>query len=659
MKSTVLIVDDSFTVRMDLDEAFREGGFDTALCATLATAREALSRTTFSLIVLDVMLPDGDGLELLKEIKKAPATASTPVMLLSSEAEVRDRIRGLRTGADEYVGKPYETAYLLGRARELAQTSLQADGKANAVLVIDDSPTFRTVLQGWLESTNFTVLTAASGEDGLHKAATFRPSVVIVDGQLPGIDGLTVIRRIKSDLTLRQTPCILLTATESHANEVRALEAGADAFVRKEAEKDVILTRLSAVLRATQNPAMPGKVASYLGPKKILAVDDSLTFLQELAAQMRAEGYDPVLAHSGEEALELLAVQPVDCILLDLLMPGLSGQETCKRIKNSPVWREIPLVMLTALEESEAMIAGINSGADDYITKTADFEILKARVRAQLRRKQFEDENRRMREQLIQKELEAAETRATKMLAETRALLLADLKAKNDELEAFSYSVSHDLRAPLRAIAGFSSILQSECASQLNEQGVHYLQRIERATERMSTLIGALLELSRVTRGKLAMESFDLTALAQSVIDEFKRNEPERKVEVVIAPGMRAFGDQTLLRIVLSNLLGNAWKYTNKQALAHIEIGTKPGDNGSIYYIKDNGAGFDMSRAENLFGPFQRLHSEKEFPGTGIGLATVQRIVRRHGGDVWAEGKLNEGAAFSFTLGKNAEGALA
>ncbi len=232
---------------------------------------------------------------------------------------------------------------------------------------------------------------------------------------------------------------------------------------------------------------------------------------------LREEGYDVVLAHSGEEALELLAVQPVDCILLDLMMPGIGGNETCRRIKGAPGMRDIPLIMLTALEDREAMIEGLGAGADDYIAKSSDFEVLRARLRSQIRRRQFEDEHRHLREQLLRSEIEAAEARAARELAETRAALVAELERKNAELEAFSYSVSHDLRAPLRAIDGFSQALLEDYSEKLDATGQDYLRRVRAAAQRMGVLIDDLLELSRVGRSELRRERTDLSTLARSV----------------------------------------------------------------------------------------------------------------------------------------------
>ncbi len=226
-----------------------------------------------------------------------------------------------------------------------------------------------------------------------------------------------------------------------------------------------------------------------------------------------------------------------------------------------------------------------------------------------------------------------------------------ELELTNKELETFSYSVSHDLRAPLRGIDGFSQALIEDYGDKLDDQGKDYLQRVRSATQRMGLLIDDLLKLSRATRAELRRESVDLNPLAQGIMHELQRTKPERVVEFSIEAGLNADGDARLLRIVLENLLGNAWKFTGKTPRPLIELGSCPGEDGTcVFYVRDNGVGFDMVYADKLFGAFQRLHAPAEFPGTGIGLATVQRIVHRHGGRVWAEGQVNRGATFYFTL---------
>ena len=233
----------------------------------------------------------------------------------------------------------------------------------------------------------------------------------------------------------------------------------------------------------------------------------------------------------------------------------------------------------------------------------------------------------------------------------------AATEAVNRELEAFSYSVAHDLRAPLRSIDGFSLALLEDCADVLDEAGKQHLRFVREAAQDMAALIDGLLSLSRVTRSELRRETVDLAELARNILAQLRRAAPGRNVETVIADDLLAEGDARLLRGLLENLLGNAWKFTGKQGAARIEVGLTDAGGERAYFVRDNGAGFDMAYAAKLFGAFQRLHSASEFEGTGIGLATVQRIVHRHGGRVWAESAVGRGATFFFTLWSTAHGA--
>ena len=229
-----------------------------------------------------------------------------------------------------------------------------------------------------------------------------------------------------------------------------------------------------------------------------------------------------------------------------------------------------------------------------------------------------------------------------------------ELEIANAELESFSYSVSHDLRTPLRAIDGFSQVLTADYKDILDEDGKNYLIRIRQGAQHMGQLIDDLLSLSRVSKHKLTLTNIDFTELTQSIIDSLKETGNERKLDIHIEKDMTLDCDEYLVVILMSNLLGNAWKYTSKNAVTTIEIGETTSEEGKVIYIKDNGAGFDMQYADMLFKPFQRLHSAEEFPGNGIGLATVQRIIKRHGGRIWAESTIDQGSAFYFTLGNYA-----
>lgn len=239
--------------------------------------------------------------------------------------------------------------------------------------------------------------------------------------------------------------------------------------------------------------------------------------------------------------------------------------------------------------------------------------------------------------------------RTRELVGEAR--LVDEVKRVNAELETFSYSVAHDLRAPLRSIDGFSQAVLEDCAGKLPPDSAANLGRVRAASQRMAELIDDILELSRVSRVEMRRERVDLSVLARSIADEVRSGDRERRAEVSVASGLVAEGDARLLRLVLQNLIGNAWKFTSKVRLARIEVaGFKQADGSPVFYVRDNGAGFDPAYAHKLFGTFQRLHDAAEYPGTGVGLSTVQRIVHRHRGRVWAEGAPGRGATFYFTI---------
>jgi DNA-binding response OmpR family regulator len=666
MIATALIVDDSLTVRMDLANALEAAGFRCLPCATAAAARRALSQGPIDFVILDVLLPDADGLDLLREVRDAPNAAGAPVLMLSTEADVKDRIRGLQMGADEYVGKPYDVSYVVSRARELLRDrQAPARDRPATILVIDDSVTFREALRDALAAAGYAVLTAASGEEGLRLVADHRPTAILVDGVLPGVDGATVIRHIRLDEALRGIPCLLLTASDDQGAELHALDAGADAFVRKEDDVAVILARLAAVLRAALPGGRGAPTASLLGPKKILAVDDSRTYLHELAATLRTDGYDMVLAHSGEEALEMLAVQPVDCILLDLLMPGLGGRNTCSRIKAAPVVRDIPLIMLTALEDREAMIEGLGCGADDYISKSSDFEVLKARVRAQIRRKQFEDENRRIREQLLRKEIEAAEARAAGEIAEARAALVGELEReigerRRAEAEAdmanrakseFLSRMSHELRTPLNSIIGFGQLLDLEVRDADARESVSHILK---AGRHLLGLINEILDIAQIEAGKLplSLEPVLVNEVVRSALDLMRPQATARRLTVANMVGDDRYvtADRQRLQQVLVNLLSNAVKY-NREGGA-VTVACEASSAGRVrVHVTDTGHGIAPALRDRLFTPFERLGAASGgIEGTGLGLVLSKELVQAMGGQLSVDSRLGEGSTFTVEL---------
>jgi K+-sensing histidine kinase KdpD len=286
---------------------------------------------------------------------------------------------------------------------------------------------------------------------------------------------------------------------------------------------------------------------------------------------------------------------------------------------------QIALKEIAARKQSESEVASYRDHLEDLVKQ---------------RTAELENSNRNL-------NLEIAERKKTEEELKQRTM---DLETSNRELEAFSYSVSHDLRAPLRSMDGFSQAVLEDYADKLDEQGKDYLNRIRESSQMMAQLIDDILGLSRVVRAELWLTKVNLSDMADAIAQDLKRLEPQRQVEFNIQPGVEAVGDSNLLHSVLENLLNNAFKFSAGRQIARIGFGVEEKNGAKAYFVQDNGAGFDMKYADKLFQPFQRLHSNSEFPGTGIGLATVQRVIRRHGGKIWAEGEVGKGATFHFTL---------
>jgi signal transduction histidine kinase len=379
----------------------------------------------------------------------------------------------------------------------------------------------------------------------------------------------------------------------------------------------------------------------------ILLVDDQPANLVALEAMLQGLGQNLIRAESGREALKWLLTHDFAVILLDVKMPEMDGFETAALIRQRDKSRHTPILFLTAADNSQNhAVRGYAVGAVDYLVKPVVPEFVRSKVAVFVELAKKSELLRRQTQLLAESEQAALE------LAETRAELVRDLEHKNRELESFSYAVSHDLRAPLRRIDSFSRAILESQAEKLDESGRRYLDRVREASQQMSQLIDDVLYLSRVTRADLREQDVDLSSLAQLILSRLQEAEPVRKVEVKIRPGVVVTGDGQLLRIALENLFENAWKFSSKQPDSRIEFGVTQASGEPTYFVRDNGAGFDMTYADRLFGPFQRLHAQGEFPGSGIGLATVQRIIHRHGGRVWAEGLVGQGATFQFTLGR-------
>jgi two-component system sensor histidine kinase/response regulator len=367
----------------------------------------------------------------------------------------------------------------------------------------------------------------------------------------------------------------------------------------------------------------------------ILIVDDDSTKRFALKTILAPLGEDVVEASSGADALRQLLRQEFAVILLDVRMPMMDGFETAQLIRQRPRSELTPIIFVTALDQAETdMGRGYDLGAVDFVFAPVVPAILRAKVTVFVELYRAQQELRRYRSQL-------------EMLVEERTTALT---AVNRELEAFSYSVSNDLRAPLLAFDGLSQTLLDDYGGKLDKKAKDYLVRMRRASERMTSVFDGLQSLFRLTSGEIHREELDLTKLAREIADEVRTENPDRKVKVHVAEGLTASGDRRLLRILLANLINNAWKFTSLEPAAKVEVGTEIVDGESRVFVRDNGVGFDMIYAHRLFGAFQRLHSQSDFPGAGIGLATARRIVNRHGGRIWAEGAVGEGATFYFVI---------
>jgi signal transduction histidine kinase len=356
----------------------------------------------------------------------------------------------------------------------------------------------------------------------------------------------------------------------------------------------------------------------------VLVVDDNLD-LREYISGLLAADYRVITAVDGREALDAVRTQSPDIIVSDVMMPRMSGIELVQAIRADPATVSIPVILLSARAGEEATGLGLEAGSDDYLIKPFTARELRARVRSHLQ------------------------------LSLARRQWGAELQLANRELDAFSYSVAHDLRGPLRAIDGFSALLLQDHAAQLSDDGRRLLDIVRSSAARMSRLIDDLLNLSRTSRGEVRRIPFDLSSVVHTVALQISAAEPERSVALTRQEGVMVNADPHMLQIVLDNLLRNAWKFTAKRADAAVEFGRGELNGEQFYFIRDNGAGFNMAYVEKLFGVFQRLHSESEFPGTGIGLAIVKRVIARHDGRVWASSEPGEGATFYFTLGAAGE----
>jgi signal transduction histidine kinase len=369
--------------------------------------------------------------------------------------------------------------------------------------------------------------------------------------------------------------------------------------------------------------------------------------MRDYVMRLLADQFSVLPVPNGLEALravhELLPELP-DLVLSDVMMPQLDGFGLLAALRSDPRTQTIPVILVSARAGAEAAIDGIDAGADDYLIKPFAARELIARVRTHVElgrtRRGWAAELARTNTMLATTNAELARTNHELVRANQ------ELSRSNAELEAFSYSVSHDLRSPLRAIDAFTQIL-IEDSDDMDAGRRSFLNKVKSSGQRMRAIIDDLLSLARVGKAELRREQIDLSAIAHRIVRDLRQRDPARLVEVDVSDGMVTRADGRLVAIALENLLSNAWKFTCKRSPARIAMHC---EDGSVFAVRDNGAGFDMTQSAQMFEPFQRLHASDEFEGTGIGLSIVRRIVERHGGQVWAHGETGQGATVRFTL---------
>ncbi|MFZ4399698.1 MAG: response regulator [Bacteroidales bacterium] len=405
----------------------------------------------------------------------------------------------------------------------------------------------------------------------------------------------------------------------------------------------------------------------------ILAIEDSLVQAKRLEYFFKEYNINYLLYTNAEEAYNAILKQKPALIISDIVMPGMDGYEFCKKIKTNEELSKIPVILLTSLQDPHDIIKGLQAGADNFITKPYDEKHLFSRIQYLLinrdirfsgnaemfielvfrgQKYQINSDKKQILDLLLSV-YESAIQRNDELIAIKAQLEKSNenLKLANQDLDAFSQTVSHDLKSPLNGIIGFSDILLSDNTNNINTDSREMLEFINKSAWNMSNLIQDLLEFAKSGEVVLEQEPVNITQIATEVMEYVLKRDSNRKIKVNIQPNLNGKADPKMLKVVFDNLFGNAFKFTSLKTETEISFGRKDYYGHNLYFVKDNGAGFDMKRADKLFQPFQRLHFSNEFKGTGLGLSIVKRIIEKHGGQIWVESEIDLGTTFFFTLG--------
>jgi PAS domain S-box-containing protein len=496
------------------------------------------------------------------------------------------------------------------------------------ILIVEDERIVALDLAGTLNELGYSVAgVATKGEEAIDRAQQLAPHLILMDVRLAGsLDGIRTAEIIRKR---RDVPIVYLTAHSDDETLRRAAESSASGYLVKPFKSpelrcaiEIALHKHAIDTRLRDRELWLSTTLQCIADAVIATdPDKTIRLFNQAAASLTGRDRDEALGRDVDEVLAFIEER--------------NGRKTGSLVERALETRE-PIASLDSynLLARDGKKVSVEQSAAPIIDS---FDRLLGGV---LVLRDTREQRRQMEE--IRKLNEELEDRVHERTAA--------LAAANRELEAFSYSVAHDLRAPLRSLDGFTRLLLDHSAAQLDEKGQDYLQRIQGAAARMGQLIDALLTLSRIGRTEIRPIQVDVSEMARAIAQEVGSSHANRRVELKIAPSIYAFADPRLLRVALSNLLDNAWKFTAPAERPSIEIGITTEGKSPIYFVRDNGAGFDPSYSDKLFTAFQRLHSERDFPGTGIGLAIVQRVIALHGGTIWAESAPQHGATFYFTL---------
>lgn len=672
----ILIVDDVEMNRRLLEDVLKYKGYDVITAANGAEALKKLQAQDFGLIISDIMMPVMDGFEFCRECKQDERLKDIPfIFYTATYKDEQDKRLALELGADRFILKPTEPKTFLKIVDDAIRDSKKPKIPSKKPTGEREKDTFKLYSERLVNKLEKKMLSLEKEVVQRKKAENDLKERFKELNCLYSLSQLSIKENSSIDKVLNETvklippswqypeiTCARITFNgkkyKSHNFKITKWKQSSDILVKGRKKGSVEVYYFEKKPKEYEGP--------FLTEERKL-IDGITTMLNQMIERKWAEKE----LKASEERLKVIFEDAPDAIYLSdfkgYFLDGNKATEDMLGYKREEMIGKsfFDLKLLSAKELPKAVSAlsksalGKQTGPEEYLLNRKDGSYIPLEIRTYpvtINDKTAvlgiarDISERILAEEKLDKHREHLEELViyrTKELAQSNT----DLAAVNKELEAFSYSVSHDLRAPLRSMAGFSEILLSDYSDKLDGKGQDCLKRVCSASKRMAILIDDILDLSRITRREMKLEAINLSALAETIVKELKESQPEREVEVTIAKDMVTNGDKLLLQVALQNLIGNAWKFTGKHPKARIEFGTTNINDKKVFFIRDNGAGFDMAYSDKLFDAFQRLHGVDEFSGTGIGLATVQRIVRRHGGRIWAESEIEKGARFYFTLG--------